>query len=89
MDKLHRQPWGLTRSAPFAPTGAPPVAPFRVELDPVSQTGIYRDVTSGQIIEAGKHGTNKQTSMPTATSGGDGAKDGGKDNDSSIDYADD
>ncbi|MEV4098287.1 putative ATP-grasp-modified RiPP [Streptosporangium saharense] len=81
------RPWGLSRSRPF-PAFDPAAAPvtFRVDLDPVTQTGVYRDRESGQIIEAGKHGTNKETVNKLKTSGGDGSKDGGSDVVSTPDY---
>ncbi|MEV6863759.1 putative ATP-grasp-modified RiPP [Streptosporangium subroseum] len=69
-----QQPWGLTRSAPFTSTAVTPVDPFLVELDPTTQTGVYRDATTGQLIEAGKHGTNKQTSKTQKTGGGGDGK---------------
>ncbi|MER6827556.1 putative ATP-grasp-modified RiPP [Streptosporangium sp. NPDC000563] len=64
------QPWGLTRSVPFALAEITLAVPYRVELDPVTQTGVHRDVTTGRLIEAGKHGTNKQTSRSQKTGGG-------------------
>ncbi|MGW4662143.1 putative ATP-grasp-modified RiPP [Streptosporangium sandarakinum] len=64
------RPWGLALSVPVLPAD---VVPYRVELDPVTQAGVYRDAMTGQIIEAGKHGTNKQTSKSQTTGGaGDG-----------------
>ncbi|MET8156739.1 putative ATP-grasp-modified RiPP [Sphaerisporangium sp. NPDC005289] len=70
MNNLPRSPWGLTRSTPFA---SPTATPYRVELDPATQTGVYRDATTGRLVEAGKHGTNKQTSKTERTGGsGDG-----------------
>lgn len=80
--------WGLGRVRPF-PSG-PVVSYASVELDPVTQTGVYRDA-EGSIVQMGKHGTNKTTSSATATSGGDGGD--GKppkgDADSVTDYASD
>jgi putative ATP-grasp target RiPP len=70
MNNMPKPPWGLTRSAPFAPAVVTAVAPFRVELDPTTQTGVYRDTTTGQLIEAGKHGTNKETNKTEKTGGG-------------------
>ncbi|MEU4836013.1 putative ATP-grasp-modified RiPP [Streptosporangium sp. NPDC023615] len=70
MNNSFVQPWGLARSVPFAPEKAALSAPYRVELDPVTQTGVYRDATTGHLIEAGKHGTNKQTSKSQRTGGG-------------------
>ncbi|GAA3089627.1 putative ATP-grasp-modified RiPP [Streptosporangium carneum] len=67
MNDSHGQPWGLTRLVPFVIGES---APYSVELDPVTQTGVHRDTTSGQLIEAGKHGTNKQTSKTQRTGGG-------------------
>ncbi|WP_424536291.1 putative ATP-grasp-modified RiPP [Sphaerisporangium viridialbum] len=84
----HRQPWGLTRVAPFPPVVGVPNRTYRVELDPDTQTGIYRDTVNGDVIEAGKHGTNKQTSKSTATTGQDGANPT-SDSDSVTDYDND
>ncbi|GAA2873092.1 hypothetical protein GCM10010517_33590 [Streptosporangium fragile] len=90
MDTSCGQPWGLTRLAPFIPSAVPSVAPFRVELDPVTQTGVYRDATTGRLIEAGKHGTNKQTSKTEKTGGGgDGQRPQPSDQTTVTDYGDD
>lgn len=72
MNDLSRQPWGLTRSVSFT---ALAVAPCTAELDPVTQTGLYRDATTGHLVEAGKHGTNKQTSKTQRTGGSGDGKD--------------
>ncbi|MEU0516939.1 putative ATP-grasp-modified RiPP [Streptosporangium sp. NPDC006007] len=90
MGSRHRQPWGLTRSAPFPPAAATPVNPFSVELDPDTQIGIYRDEKTGQIIEAGKHGTNRETSKRETTGrGGDGKSPQDSDEITITDYSDD
>ncbi|MEU4539001.1 putative ATP-grasp-modified RiPP [Streptosporangium sp. NPDC023825] len=70
MDNLLGQPWGLMRAVLFASAEAAPAALYGVELDPITQTGVRRDATTGRIIEAGKHGTNKQTSRSQRTGGG-------------------
>ncbi|WP_214411937.1 putative ATP-grasp-modified RiPP [Sphaerisporangium fuscum] len=88
MQTQNRHPWGLTRVMPLPLLAEAPYRPYRVELDPVTQTGIYRDTETGDIIEAGKHGTNKQTSKSTATTGQDGANPT-SDSDSVMDYDND
>lgn len=70
MDNSHGRPWGLTRLASFASAEVTPAAPYKVELDPATQIGVYRDAMTGRLIEAGKHGTNKQTSKAVKTGGG-------------------
>ncbi|MEU8247022.1 putative ATP-grasp-modified RiPP [Nonomuraea sp. NPDC048916] len=69
----------------FAPSARVEV-PY-VELDPVTQTSRYF-APSGQPIEAGRHGTDKETNKNTTTSGSDSARPA-KDHDNTIDYADD
>ncbi|MEV7011704.1 putative ATP-grasp-modified RiPP [Streptosporangium sp. NPDC051022] len=88
MNNQHNLPWGLTQTQPF-PAPAPAAAGVRVELDPATQMGVYRD-TTGQIIEAGKHGTNKQTSKKEKTrGGGDGSAPSGSDEVTVTDYSSD
>jgi putative ATP-grasp target RiPP len=66
-----------------------PPAYSRVELDPATQTARYLD-DGGQVIEAGKHGTNKTTGTATRSGGGDGAKPQEQvQDDSTTDYAPD
>jgi putative ATP-grasp target RiPP len=64
------RPWGLTRLSPLTP--APPVSYTSVYLDPRSQQAVYVG-PEGQPIEAGRHGTNKETKRKETTgSKGDG-----------------
>ncbi|SDI17541.1 putative ATP-grasp target RiPP [Sinosporangium album] len=63
-------PWGISRMAPFPPPDG--IAPnYRVVLDPVTQAGNWVD-PMGQVIEAGKHGTNVNKSTATQPAGPDG-----------------
>jgi putative ATP-grasp target RiPP len=65
----HAHPWGLSRMAPLSP--ASPASYRTVHLDPVTQQAVYVG-QDGQPIEAGRHGTNKQTSKAQTTGGSDG-----------------
>ncbi|GGO74424.1 hypothetical protein GCM10012289_47040 [Nonomuraea cavernae] len=85
MKTMTAEPWGVTRVTAFNPSARVEVP--RVELDPVTQTGRYFD-PSGQPIEAGRHGTNKETNKNTTTSCSDSTRPA-KDHDNTIDYADD
>jgi putative ATP-grasp target RiPP len=70
---------GTRSHAPFPQTAD--VAHDRVELDPVTQTSRYFDV-SGRPIEAGKHGTGTDTRPPTGTNlDGKSDSDAGQDGD--------
>ncbi|MBT2228980.1 putative ATP-grasp-modified RiPP [Nonomuraea sp. NEAU-A123] len=69
MDESRNRPWGLTRLSPLAP--ASPLSYTAVHLDPVSQQAIYIG-PGGDPIEAGRHGTNKETKKKEKTGGGDG-----------------
>ena len=63
------RPWGATRLANF---GGPAGTGYaRVELDPATQITRYLD-EDGQVIEMGKHGTNKAQNTSNPTGGGDG-----------------
>lgn len=64
-----RAPWGWTRMTARLPETPPRYA--RVTLDAATQTGRYLD-EQGQVIEMGKHGTNRQTSTATKSGGEDG-----------------
>ncbi len=64
-------PWGWGRMTDRLPLGPLPYA--TVELDPVTQTGCFRDA-GGQVVEMGKHGTNKTKGTGTLSGGGDGDK---------------
>lgn len=66
-----RIPWGLTKMTARLPVADPPYA--RVELDFATQTGRYYAV-DGEIIEAGRHGTNRTVRTASMSGGGDGAK---------------
>ncbi|MEU4223595.1 putative ATP-grasp-modified RiPP [Nonomuraea sp. NPDC026600] len=64
------RPWGLTRLSPLP--AASPAFYESVHLDPRSQRAVYVG-PGGQPIEAGKHGTNKETKKKEKTgSRGDG-----------------
>ncbi|WP_326829361.1 putative ATP-grasp-modified RiPP [Streptosporangium sp. NBC_01810] len=77
MDNLRRKPWGLTRATPFSAAAHTSARTHRVELDPVAQTGVYSDAVTGQPIEAGKHGTNREQATATAPPTTDGSGGGG------------
>ncbi|MFI0367761.1 putative ATP-grasp-modified RiPP [Actinomadura sp. 1N219] len=64
-------PWGWTRMTARLPAAPPCYA--QVALDAATQTGRYLD-QQGQVIEMGKHGTNRQTSTASKSGGGDGNK---------------
>lgn len=74
-------PWGVSRMAPY-PTMAPGYA--RAELDPTTQTTVFRD-RSGQVMEMPGHGTSTGTQPSTGTSpdgnGGTQDSDTGSDGD--------
>lgn len=75
------RPWGIGRLRPY-----PTTVELRfttVAIDPVSQTGVFRD-HSGQVIEMGKHGTSSGTETCTATNL-DSQPDQGHDQDSQRD----
>jgi putative ATP-grasp target RiPP len=69
---LEAEPWGMSRMSPF-PAFDDTAINCRLFLDPLTQTGRYVD-RSGQIVEAGKHGTNRKkstaTEPPSPDSGG-------------------
>ncbi|MFD8229426.1 putative ATP-grasp-modified RiPP [Streptomyces massasporeus] len=74
------RPWGLGRMAPY-PTMAPAYA--RAELDPATQTVVFRD-GAGHVMDMGKHGTSSGTNPSTGTSPdgqGGGDTDTGNDTD--------
>lgn len=64
-------PWGWKRMTNRLPESAP--AYSKAELDLATQTARYFD-HDGQVIKAGKHGTNKSVGTSTKSGGGDGAK---------------
>lgn len=61
-------PWAIRLVTDRLPASPPPYA--TVTLDPATQTARYFDL-SGQLIEIGKHGTNK-TIGTASFSGGAG-----------------
>jgi putative ATP-grasp target RiPP len=63
------RPWGATRLAPF--TGPVGAGYARLELNPDTQVTRYLD-EAGQVIEMGRHGTNKSQNSSNPTGGGDG-----------------
>ncbi|GAA4241908.1 hypothetical protein GCM10022254_72650 [Actinomadura meridiana] len=62
-------PWGWGRMTERLPIG--PVPYTRVELDPITQTSRFCN-DADQIVEMGKHGTNKTKGTATMSGGGDG-----------------
>jgi putative ATP-grasp target RiPP len=64
-------PWGLRLVTDRLPTSLPTYA--GIVLDPATQTAQYFD-TAGQVVEMGKHGTNKTKGTASVSGGGDGAK---------------
>jgi putative ATP-grasp target RiPP len=64
-------PWGLTRMTDRLPEPPPPYC--EVVLDPVTQTARFYDA-HGQVIEMGKHGTNRTKGTASKSGGGDGQK---------------
>ncbi|MER6948528.1 putative ATP-grasp-modified RiPP [Nonomuraea sp. NPDC000554] len=78
--RTDQAPWGMTRLSPF-PRDADTGVPYRVELDPVTQTGVHLDLATGRPLDAGRHGTNKQQASATEPPhhpDGDAPKRGGK-----------
>lgn len=82
----HARPWGLSRMSPVP--SAAPASYGAVHLDPVTQQAVYVG-PGGKPIEAGKHGTNKQTSKAQKTGGGDGKDPTPPDETTVIDFDDD
>ena len=62
-------PWGWGRMTGRLPTTPPPYT--NLVLDPRTQTGRYLD-QHGQVIEMGKHGTNRTKGTASMSGGGDG-----------------
>ncbi|MEV8547953.1 putative ATP-grasp-modified RiPP [Streptomyces sp. NPDC051572] len=62
-------PWAMRLTTDRLPIGPPSYA--AVTLDASSQTARYTD-TTGQVVEMGKHGTNKTTGTASMSGGGDG-----------------
>lgn len=71
MEPMQNIPWGMRLATDRFPHALP--AYDSVELDPHTQTAVYRD-SIGTIIEMGKHGTNRTigTATMSNTRGGDG-----------------
>jgi putative ATP-grasp target RiPP len=81
-------PWALDHLTPLPPADQTPVYSV-VRLNPDSQQAVYLD-PAGRPIEAGKHGTNKETSKSLPTGGGDdGSKPQSSDDTVQTDYSDD
>lgn len=84
-------PWGWSRVTTRLPLA--PAAYSTATLDPVTQTGRFRDA-SGHQVDMGRHGTNK-TIGTTSRSGGGKGGDGGNgpqpevNDDNTVDYAPD
>ncbi|MFC9220028.1 putative ATP-grasp-modified RiPP [Streptomyces hygroscopicus] len=62
-------PWAMRLVTDRLPVGPPPYA--AVTLDGVTQTARYTDAV-GQVVEMGKHGTNKTKGTASVSGGGDG-----------------
>ncbi|QXJ25817.1 putative ATP-grasp-modified RiPP [Actinomadura graeca] len=62
-------PWGWSRAVDRLPES--PSDYVGVVLDPLTQTARYIDADD-QVIEAGRHGTNKTRGTATKSGGGDG-----------------
>ncbi|WP_067171252.1 putative ATP-grasp-modified RiPP [Microtetraspora niveoalba] len=75
-------PWALGRMVPQATSFLPHTS---VHLDPDTQQGVYVG-PGGTPIEAGKHGTNRQTAGCLATGGSDGNAPAPADDTASTDY---
>ncbi len=77
-------PWALSRLVVAAPLDVDFVA---AELDPITQTAVYRDRSGAMVdpIEAGKHGRVTNTYKRTATNRGDGRGPSTSDSDSNVD----
>ncbi|MFJ8098659.1 putative ATP-grasp-modified RiPP [Streptomyces griseofuscus] len=64
-------PWAMRLVTDRLPVGPPSYA--AVTLDAATQTAVYTDA-AGQVVEMGKHGTNKTTGTASMSGGGDGQK---------------
>lgn len=62
-------PWAMRLVTDRLPSGPPPYQ--AVTLDAATQTARYTD-TAGQVVEMGKHGTNRTTGTASMSGGGDG-----------------
>jgi putative ATP-grasp target RiPP len=62
-------PWAMRLVTDRLPVGPPPYA--AVTLDEATQTARYTDAL-GQVVEMGKHGTNKTKATASVSGGGDG-----------------
>ncbi|MGW1602322.1 putative ATP-grasp-modified RiPP [Streptomyces eurythermus] len=62
-------PWAMRLVTDRLPVGPPSYA--AVTLDPTTQTARYTDA-GGQVVEMGKHGTNKTKGTASVSGGGDG-----------------
>ncbi|MFJ6705698.1 MULTISPECIES: putative ATP-grasp-modified RiPP [unclassified Streptomyces] len=64
-----KTPWAMRLVTDRLPVGPPPYA--AVALDAATQTALYTDA-AGQVVEMGKHGTNKTVGTASTSGGGDG-----------------
>ncbi|MEU2565089.1 putative ATP-grasp-modified RiPP [Streptomyces longispororuber] len=62
-------PWAMRLVTDRLSVGPPSYA--AVTLDAATQTARYTDA-AGQVVEMGKHGTNRTTGTATVSGGGDG-----------------
>lgn len=62
-------PWAMRLVTDRLPVGPPPYA--AVTLDGATQTARYTDA-AGEVVEMGKHGTNKTKGTASVSGGGDG-----------------
>jgi putative ATP-grasp target RiPP len=62
-------PWAMRLVTDRLPVGPPSYA--ALTLDALTQTAHYIDA-AGQVVEMGKHGTNRTTGTASISGGGDG-----------------
>lgn len=86
MPNSHLTPWGLTRMRPLGPPVE--VGYVEVRLAPSTQCGVRID-RAGRLIEAGKHGTNRERKRSQQTGGGDGKNPQPPDDTEIIEYVPD
>ncbi|GAA0392131.1 putative ATP-grasp-modified RiPP [Streptomyces luteireticuli] len=82
MQETAVRPWGISRMRPYPATYQQPFA--TVAIDPETQTGVYRD-GAGQVVEMGKHGSNKGTETQPQSTNLDSRNDTDHDQDSEQD----
>ncbi|UGQ14190.1 putative ATP-grasp-modified RiPP [Yinghuangia sp. ASG 101] len=76
------RPWGISRMRPYPSTYQPGYT--TAELDPVTQTTVFRDEHGG-VIEMGKHGTSQGTETNPQSTNQDSKNDTDHDQDSEQD----